>query len=66
MSVLVTAPNVNTVSGADPGLFDIVTSIFSTDKALTGMYGLVQKAGLFLGGMSLQNYRKTQTWNPFA
>lgn len=36
---------------------DILTTAISTDSAVTGVYGLVQKAGLFLGGMAVQNNR---------
>lgn len=66
MSVLVTAPSVTNVTAQEAGIFDIVSTLISTDKAVTGVYGFVQKAALFLGGMSLQSYRKNDTWNPFA
>lgn len=36
---------------------DILTTVVSTDSAVTGLYGLAQKAGLFLGGMAVQNNR---------
>lgn len=55
-----------TATATDAGLLDIVTTAISTDSALTGTYGLVQKGSLVLLGMSLQNYRKQQTFNPFA
>jgi hypothetical protein len=55
---------VPTFTGAEAKLLDIATTAVSTDKALTGMYGLAQKA-LFVGaGMAIQSKRKLGTWNP--
>lgn len=65
MSVLITAPTKDNVTAIDASLFDIFSTLVSSEKAVTGVYGFVQKAGLFLAGMSLQNYRKTDSWNPF-
>lgn len=45
---------------------DIVTTLVDTNVALTGSYGLVQKVGLFVGGMALQNYRVAGSINPFS
>jgi hypothetical protein len=51
---------------ADATMGDIVTTLVSTDSAVTGTYGLVQRAGLFVGGMATQEYRRTGRLNPFA
>jgi len=53
-----------TVAAATVG--DIFTTVLSTDSAVTGMYGLAQRAGLFIGGMALQNVRNGNGINPFA
>ena len=50
---------------ADATLSDIFTTVISTDSALTGMYGLAQKAGLVVAGMGVQNYRLGAGFNPF-
>jgi hypothetical protein len=55
-----------TATAADAEMLDVVTTVLSSDSAVTGTYGLVQKALLFIGGMSVQNYRKAATFNPFA
>lgn len=65
MSVLVTAPTASSVSGQEATLFDVVSTLFSSDKAVTGIYGFVQKAALVVAGMSLQNWRQKDEWNPF-
>lgn len=65
MSILVNAPAVNNVTASDATVFDIFSTLISSEKAVTGVLGFVQKAGLFLAGMSLQSYRTNQTWNPF-
>lgn len=62
--VLNAAGDAATVSDASVG--DIVTTIFATDTAITGAYGLVQRGLLFLGGMAAQSYRREGTVNPFA
>jgi hypothetical protein len=54
-----------TATVTDATLTDIFTTAISTDSAITGMYGLAQKAGLFVGGMALQNSRLGQGINPF-
>lgn len=38
---------------------DILTTAVSMDSAVTGFYGLAQKAGLFVAGMAVQNNRVT-------
>jgi hypothetical protein len=50
----------------DAEMLDIVTTLFSTNEAVTGSYGLIQRAGLFVGGMSVANKRAKGTWNPIA
>lgn len=50
---------------AEATLSDIVTTAFSTSEALTGTYGLAQKAAIFVGGMSFESYRLRGTLNPF-
>lgn len=45
-------------------VMDIVTTLFSSDSAVVGTYGLIQKAALFAGGMSVQSKRKLGTFNP--
>lgn len=52
-----------TVAEATVG--DIFTTAVSTDSALTGLYGLIQKAGLVVVGMSIQNKRLGGSLNPF-
>lgn len=55
-----------TVAIEDAKIADIITTALSTDSAVTGTYGLLQKAALFVGGMSVQSKRKQDTFNPFA
>jgi len=55
-----------TATVADATLTDVFTTAISTTEALTGMYGLTQKVGLFIGGMAVQNKRKGGSWNPFG
>lgn len=50
---------------ADATLTDVFTTVVSTDSTVTGVYGLLQKAGLFVAGMALQNNRLGQGLNPF-
>lgn len=52
-----------TVSDATIG--DVFTTIIDQNTAITGMYGLAQKAVLFVGGMAVQNSRLGQGFNPF-
>lgn len=52
-------------TSVDAGITDVVTSVFSTEKVLTGSMALVQRAGILAAGMSLQNYRLTGGWNFF-
>lgn len=52
-----------TATTADAKVSDIFTTAISTDSALTGTYGLVQKLGLVALGMAGQNYRLGRGWN---
>lgn len=45
---------------------DIVTTLIDSNVALTGAYGLVQKVGLVITGMAIQNYRLVGGLNPFS
>lgn len=54
-----------TATVADATMTDILTTAISTSEAVTGMYGLAQKAGLVLAGMAYQNNRLGQGLNPF-
>lgn len=45
---------------------DVFTTLASTDSALTGTLGLVQKAGLVVAGMAIQNNRLGRGWNPMS
>ena len=46
-------------------ILDILTTALSTDSAVTGTYGLIQKAALFVGGMAVQNKRRANSFNPW-
>lgn len=51
---------------SNPKISDIFTTAVSTTEVLTGMYGLTQRAGLVLAGMTVQNVRNGNGWNVFA
>lgn len=53
-----------TATVVDATISDILTTAISTDSAVTGTYGLVQKGLLVVGGMAIQNKRKMGTFNP--
>lgn len=53
-----------TATVVDAKIMDILTTAISTDSAVTGTYGLLQKAALFVGGMAVQNKRRVGTFNP--
>lgn len=52
------------VATEDATLLDIVTTIVSPDVVVTGMYGLIQKGALVVAGMSVQEFRRSGSWNP--
>lgn len=54
-----------TATVAAATMTDIFTTVVDTNSAVTGMYGLAQKAGLFVAGMAVQNQRLGQGLNPF-
>jgi hypothetical protein len=55
-----------TASVADAKAGDIFTTVFSSNSAVTGAYGYMQKAALVVGGMAVQEYRRTGNINPFS
>lgn len=52
-----------TVTAKPAEMLDIVTTAVSTDSALTGMYGLAQRAALVAIGMATQSKIKTGSFN---
>lgn len=54
-----------TATVAEATVSDVFSTIIDSNVGLTGMYGLAQKAVLFVGGMALQNNRLGQGFNPF-
>lgn len=65
MSKKVTIISDNEAVIQDATIGDIVTTIVSTDSAVTGVYGIAQRAGLVLAGMVAQEYRRNGSFNPF-
>lgn len=61
---IVLAADRATATVADASISDILTTVISTDSAVTGTYGLVQKGLLLVGGMMIQSKRKLGTFNP--
>lgn len=55
-----------TATVAAATLTDVFSTVISTNEALTGLYGLTQKVGLFVGGMALQSKRMGGSFNPFG
>lgn len=53
-----------TATASDAVYLDVITTAVSTDTALTGTLGLVQRGLFFVGGMAAQNKRKMGSWNP--
>lgn len=56
----------NTATVADAKIGDILSTVVSTDAAVTGIYGLGQKALLVLGGMMANSYRLRGSFNPLV
>lgn len=54
---------VASVTTKDAEILDIVTTAISTESAVTGMYGLVQRGAFFIGGMALNNKLKSGSVN---
>lgn len=55
-----------TPTATDAVMGDILSTALSSDSALTGTYGMVQKGLLFLGGMVTQNVRNGNGINVFT
>lgn len=67
MSKLVTlSADENTATVVDAKIGDIFSSVLSSNKAVTGAYGLIQKAGLVAGGMMINSYRLRGSFNPIV
>lgn len=56
----------NSATVTDATIGDILSTALTTEKALTGMYGLVQKGGLFIAGMAVNSFRLRGSINPFV
>lgn len=61
---IVLAADGSTATVAEATISDIVTTVVSTNSAVTGTYGLVQRGLLVVGGMAIQSKRKLGTFNP--
>jgi len=61
---IVLAADGTTATVSEAVIGDILTTAISTNEAVTGMYGLVQRAAFFVGGMVVQNKRKNGSYNP--
>lgn len=67
MSKLVTLSADETAATVvDAEIGDIFSSVLSSDKAVTGTYGLIQKVGLVFGGMLINSYRLRGSFNPLV
>lgn len=55
-----------TATVVDATIGDILTTVVSTDSAVTGIYGLGQRAGLLIGGMAINSFRLRGSPNPFV
>lgn len=55
-----------TATVADATVGDVFTTLVSTDSAVTGLMGGLQKVGLVVTGMAVQSYRLGRGINPFA
>lgn len=51
---------------ADATIGDIFSTLISQDSAVTGIYGLGQRAGLVVAGMAVNAFRLRGTPNPFV
>lgn len=61
---IVLAADGTTATVSEAVIGDILTTAISTNEAVTGMYGLAQKAAFLVGGMMIQSKRKQDTFNP--
>lgn len=55
-----------TATVANAVVMDVLTTAISTSEAVTGTYGLIQKALLVGAGMAIQNNRLGRGWNPIS
>lgn len=55
-----------TATVSDATIGDIGSTLISTDSAVTGVYGLAQKALLVGGGMMVNSYRLRGSFNPIV
>lgn len=51
------------VTNKDAELVDLFTTIISTNSAVTGGYGLIQRGALFVAGMATQSKLKSGSFN---
>lgn len=49
---------------ADATISDIFTTVFSTEKAVTGVYGVLQKVLLVGTGMVVESKMRAKTFKP--
>lgn len=58
-----TTGGATTAAAEDAKIGDVLTTLISSDQALTGTLGLAQKAAILLGGMAIQSRRTTGSFN---
>lgn len=66
MSNLVTVTTTNGTTSAtveESKVGDVLTTLISSDQALTGTHAFIQKGLILLGGMALQSRRTTGSFN---
>lgn len=63
VTVAVNASGQTVSTTVDANAADILLTALSADSAVTGMYGLIQRAGFFVGGMAVQSKLKTGSFN---
>jgi hypothetical protein len=63
---IVLSADETTATVADATMGDIVSTLFASGEAVTGAYGYIQSATLFVAGMAVQNNRLGRGLNPFA
>lgn len=63
---IVLAADGKTATVSDAVIGDIFSTIVSQDSAVTGIYGLAQRAGLVVAGMAVNSFRLRGTPNPFV
>lgn len=54
-----------TATVANATIGDIFSTVLSSNKAVTGVYGFTQKVGLVVAGMAGQSFRRGEGLNPF-